>query len=219
VTTLAFLENAFFTMASEQPVYYVSWVVTVIVSVVLHELGHGFAALSQGDETPRLSGHMTLSPLVHMGPVSLVLLFVVGIAWGQMPVNPSRFRSRHGDAIVSIAGPAVNLVLAFLGLTVLGLWMRFAVPAGHGLPANLFTFLWVFGTANLVLCLLNLLPIPPLDGSRVLASFSSPYRKLTVDPNNQGLFLVAFVGVFMGAGYLFRAANEIAAGWVSVLVG
>lgn len=218
MTTLASL-TWFLSQATEDPVYYVSWVVTVLVSVVLHELGHGFAALSQGDDTPRTSGHMTLSPLVHMGPLSLVLLFVIGLAWGQMPVNPARFRSRHGDAIVSFAGPAVNLVLAFLGLTVLGLWLRFAVPAGHGIPPNAFTFLWVFGTANLVLCLLNLIPVPPLDGSRVLASFSPPYRKLTTDPNNQGLFFVAFIGIFLGAQYLFRAADEIASAWITVLAG
>lgn len=216
MTTLAFLENAFISLAKTNLVYYVSWVFTVILSVVLHELGHGYAALRQGDDTPRVSGHMTLSPLVHMGPLSLVLLFVIGIAWGQMPVNPARFKSRHGDAIVSIAGPLVNLLLALLGLTVLGLWMRFAPQT---IPENAFTFLWVFGTANIVLCLLNLLPVPPLDGSHVLASFSPPFRRLMADPNNQGMFLVAFVGVFLGSIYLFRGADWLAVQWISVLRG
>ena len=91
----AFLEGTFLYMAKIDPFTYVSWVVTVVVSVVLHELGHGVAALRQGDDTPRTSGHMTLNPLVHMGGLSLFLLFVIGIAWGMMPVNPSRFRSRH----------------------------------------------------------------------------------------------------------------------------
>ena len=216
MTSLALLEGMFISLAKTNPVYYVSWVFTVVVSIVLHELGHGVAALRQGDDTPRTSGHMTLSPLVHMGPLSLVLLFVIGIAWGQMPVNPSRFRSRHGDAIVSAAGPAVNLVLALIGLTVLGLWLRIAPT---NLPENLFTFLWVFGTANLVLCLLNLLPVPPLDGSHVLASYSPPFRRLMSDANNQGMFLVAFVGVFLGARYLFQAADWLAVHWVSILVG
>jgi Zn-dependent protease len=216
MTSLAFLDNTFLSLATKEPVYYLSWVITVIVSVVLHELGHGFAALSQGDDTPRVSGHMTLSPLVHMGPLSLVLLFVIGMAWGQMPVTPSRFRSRHGDAIVSIAGPAVNLVLAFLGLTLLGLWARFGADT---IPANVFTFLWVFGTANLVLFLLNLIPVPPLDGSHVLASFSPPFRRLMVDPNNRGLFFVAFIGIFLAAQYLFDAAFWVAGNWISILVG
>lgn len=216
MSTLAFLDSAFISLAKTDLVRYVSWVFTVILSVVLHELGHGVAALRQGDETPRATGHMTWSPLVHMGPLSLVLLFVVGIAWGQMPVNPARFRSKYGDAIVSFAGPAVNLVLAFLGLTVLGLWLRFAPES---IPANAITFLWVFGSANLVLFLLNLIPIPPLDGSRVLASLYAPYRRLTVDPNNSGMFLVAFIGVFLGAQYLFEAAFWLSGQWISVLLG
>ena len=216
MTTPAFLDGAFINLAKTNTVYYVSWVVTVLVSVVLHELGHGMAALRQGDETPRESGHMTLSPHVHMGPLSLILLFVIGIAWGQMPVNPARFRSRHGDAIVSFAGPLVNVILAVLGLTVLGLWLRFAPGS---LSEGGFTFLWVFGSANIVLFLLNLIPIPPLDGSRVLANFSPPYRRFTADPNNQGAFFVAFIAVVLGATYLFDAAFWVSGKWVSILVG
>lgn len=216
MSTLALFGTPFLTQAKEDPVYYVSWVVTVLVSVVLHELGHGFAALSQGDETPRETGHMTWSPLVHMGPVSLVLLFVIGLAWGQMPVNPARFKSRYGDAIVSFAGPAVNLVLALVGLTALGLWIRLAPQT---LSEKGLTFLWVFGSANLVLFLLNLIPVPPLDGSRALANLSPPYRRLTTDPNNQGVFLVAFIGIFLGARYLFDAAFWLSDRWISVLVG
>ena len=91
-----------------------SKVVAVVISITLHELGHGAAALWQGDETPRLLGHMTLDPRAHMPPISWGLLLLVGIAYGLMPVNPSRFRSKHGDALVAFAGPAVNLILAAL---------------------------------------------------------------------------------------------------------
>jgi len=210
----------FIQLLTEKPVYYVSWVFTVVVSIVLHELGHGVAALRQGDETPRLTGHMTFDPLVHMGPLSLGLLFVVGIAWGMMPVDPTRFRSRHGDAIVSFAGPLVNLLLALLGLTALGLWLRAGGPAVEGSAAQNFqTFLWVFGVANLVLFLLNLIPVPPLDGSRVLASFSRPFRDLTSNPNNGGVFTVAFIGIFFLAGYLFRGAGDVADAWLAILGG
>lgn len=202
------------------PVHYVSWVFTVVLSIVLHELGHGVAALSQGDDTPRVSGHMTLDPLVHMGGTSLLFLAIVGIAWGQMPVNPARFRSRHGDAIVAAAGPLVNLLLAFVGLTILGVWLRTAgLPEEGSTTWNLMHFFEVFGVANLVLCMLNLIPIPPLDGSAVLASFSRPYRQLISDPDRQGVFFVVFIGVFLIAGKLFEAAYWIAGNWVAVLVG
>lgn len=101
----------------DNPVTYTSIVVIVIASVVLHELAHGFAAIQQGDRTPVTSGHMTLDPVVHMGQASLIMLCVVGLAWGQMPVRPAHFRNRKwGEAIVSGAGPATNLALALLAI-------------------------------------------------------------------------------------------------------
>ena len=94
----------FIDLITQAPEYYFSVVVAVVISIVLHELGHGFAAIWQGDDTPRISGHMTLNPLVHMGGFSLFLLVMAGIAFGQMPVNPGRFRSRYGNALVAAAG-------------------------------------------------------------------------------------------------------------------
>jgi Zn-dependent protease len=217
---LAFLEGTFLSYAQSQPVYFVSWIVTVVVSVVLHELGHGIAAIRQGDDTPIVTGHMTLNPLVHMGGFSLIVLFLAGFAWGMMPVNPRRFRSRHGDAIVSIAGPAVNLVLALLAIAALGLWIRFAGRPTEGtVAANFALFLWVFGTANIVLCLLNLIPLPPLDGSRVVASFSRPYARLMADPNNQGIFFVALIGIFILGPRLFAVAREAVEAGVHLIGG
>lgn len=216
--TASFLDNLFVRHLTESPVFFFSVVLTVVVSVTLHELGHAYAAIAQGDDTPRVQGHLTLDPLKHMGPMSLIVLLVAGIAWGSTPVNPSRFRSRHGDALVSLAGPAVNLVLAVLGLTVLGLWMRFSPEASGTLAGNLRVFLFVFGEVNLVLCLLNLLPIPPLDGSNVVASFVPGVRRLMTDPNNQGVFFALFILIFFMAGHLWTAASEAAGaivGWAS----
>jgi Zn-dependent protease len=213
----SFLDGLFLFMVKTDPVYFVSWIFTVVVSVVLHELGHGYAAIRQGDFTPEMTGHMTLDPLVHMGPFSLIALFVAGFAWGAMPVDPTRFKSKYGEAIVSFAGPAVNVLLAFLALTGLGLWLRLGGPPEGQVATNIVKFLWVFGVANLLLFLLNLLPIPPLDGSRVLGNFSRPFRRISEDPNNQGLFFVLFIGVFLGARFLVRGAVHIADAWLSVL--
>ncbi|MDP7006011.1 MAG: hypothetical protein QF718_07365, partial [Phycisphaerales bacterium] len=72
----------------------VSWIFWVIASITLHELAHGWAAIWEGDDTPRVTGHMSANPIVHMGLPSLILFLILGIAWGMMPVNPYRFR--HG---------------------------------------------------------------------------------------------------------------------------
>lgn len=76
-----------------EPVFFIRVIAIVIISISLHELGHGFAAISQGDETPIIRGHITLNPVVHLGVPSLFILMLAGIAWGQMPVNPNNFKS------------------------------------------------------------------------------------------------------------------------------
>ncbi len=76
-----------------EPIHFFRIVVIVIFSITFHELAHGWAAMSQGDNTPQQTGHLTLNPVVHMGKESLIFLCLMGIAWGQMPVNPSKFRS------------------------------------------------------------------------------------------------------------------------------
>ncbi len=200
-----------------QRLFYVSWVITVIFSITLHELAHGLMALRRGDTTPRDLDRMTINPLVHMGPFSLVALFVLGIAWGQMPIDPSRLRGKYGEAIVAAAGPATNLLLAFLGLTALGLWHRLGPEPDTAFLANLQVFLWVFGAANFVLCLFNLLPLPPLDGSRIVANLHRGYAMFISDPAHQGTLMFAFAMVFVFGSGIFALATRWADAWVRLI--
>ena len=149
----------------ENPVRYLTIVFVVVSSIVLHELGHVAAATFEGDPTPAMRGRMTWKPWVHMGWMSLVLVFVVGIGWGATPVDRRHFRHRRwGDVIVSAAGPAVHVVLAFVAAGALSL-MQHAAPTA---PANL-AALWVVALHyNVLLLLLNLIPLPPMDGFHVL---------------------------------------------------
>lgn len=196
----------------DQPVVLVSWIVWVIVSITLHELGHGIAAIRQGDRTPIETGHMTLNPVVHMGVPSLVLFAIIGLAWGAMPVNPSRFRSRHGDAIVSFAGPLVNLALAAGTMVIAGVLTAFPGALGDPLHDNLTTFFVYGAMLNVVLFVLNLLPIPPLDGSRILASFVPAYRARI---QSQGGFILAIIAIAVlfsfGADAIFGAGVKVTA--------
>ena len=152
-------------------------VITVVISIVLHELAHGWAAIWQGDDTPRQMGHMTGDPMVHMGGFSLLMLVLVGMAFGLMPVNPRNFRSRYGDALVSAAGPAMNFLLALVALTALAVWVKISGSAIEGPSKNGQFFLQIFGTTNIALGIFNLLPVPPLDGSTVLGNFVPAYRR------------------------------------------
>ena len=171
----------FIEQLQKDPRFFFAMLITIVVSICLHELAHGFAAIWLGDRTPIESGHMTLSPIVHMGIASLICLLLAGIAWGAMPVNPSRQRGKYAQAIVAAAGPAMNILLAILALTSLGLWMRFDTRPVSELSeplVNLQYLLRVFGWANVLLALFNLIPLPPLDGSRILANFSEGYGRL-----------------------------------------
>ncbi len=199
----------FVNLILDRPFIYFSIVFTVIVSIVLHELAHGWAAIQQGDDTPIRLNRMTLNPIVHMGMISLFMLLVIGIAFGVMPVNPSRFRHKHGDAIVSAAGPLMNLLLAVLALSGMGLWIKYAGvydPVDNQWKANAQFMLYIFGSTNLVLFLFNLLPLPPLDGASILGSFSSTYRRWIDQARNPQVFFIAMFILFialdqMGAGF------------------
>lgn len=182
---------------AENPHHFVYVVVTLVFSIVLHELAHGWAAIRAGDRTPIELGHMTIDPRVHMGWPSLLMVFAFGIGYGAMPVDPRRFRHRHGEAFVAAAGPLCNLLLAIAALTGLAIWnLATDLETASVEGGNLRAFLWTFGYVNLALAVFNLLPLPPLDGSTVLASLHRGYRDLLARIQQPVVFLAAFILVW-----------------------
>ena len=148
------------------------------MSVVVHEVSHGYAALFFGDETARHQGRLTLNPLKHLdltGSVIVPLLLIISgsgfvFGWAKpVPINPYNFRNRKwAEVIVALAGPLSNISLA----VIFGLLIRFGDYFGILSPS----FLYIAGYVvliNLVLAIFNLIPIPPLDGSHLLFSFLS----------------------------------------------
>lgn len=209
MTTLAF---SLFVQHAFEPggqFYFAAVVFTVVVSITLHELAHGWLAIRLGDRTPIWTNRMTGNPLVHMGPFSIAALLIAGLAWGQMPIDPTRMRGRYAEALVAAAGPATNLLLGLAALIALGLlWRVDALPEAPWAD-NLVNLLNIFGVTNLLLCVFNLLPVPPLDGSAILANLHRPYRDLVGDPSKQGLMILGFVAAFMFAGYLHEPIAEV----------
>ncbi len=215
----------FITTFEHDPLYFVSVVFTVVISITLHELAHGWMAIRRGDDTPIRLGRMTVNPWVHMGLWSFVALAIAGIAWGRMPIDHTRIRGKHGEAWVALAGPAMNLLLSIVALTGLGMAMRYEPRLGmapteteHILP-NVGKFVRVFGFVNVLLCVFNLLPVPPLDGSHLLASFSRGYARFISNPSNQGAMLFMFIGAFFFASVLFEPAFQAARWYLGLLSG
>jgi Zn-dependent protease len=190
---------------SENPTFYFSVVVTVIISVTLHELAHGWTAIWYGDNTPAEMDRLTPNPLVHMGTMSMIFVFVVGLGWGAMPVNPSRMRGRFADAIVSLAGPAMNVLLALAAILVWGIWSRIDPGAAlneESFANTVFFFLRIVAIWNIALAVFNLIPIPPLDGSRILADFVPAYRDWAFQPTMIGVWNAVFIAMFFFAGQI-----------------
>ena len=191
-----------------------SWIFWVISSIVLHELGHGFAALWEGDTTPRDTGHLTINPIVHMGWFSIIALLIMGIAWGLMPVNPSRFRhGRRGWAVVAAAGPTVNLLLSGLCIVLRALVIRYANFA-EPLSGNLETFLVVGGCLNIYLMIFNLMPVPPLDGSMILSGFSNTALRFFSKPGVQQFGVLALLLIVFSTNLAGQAVDRIENGTV-----
>ncbi|MGA7936838.1 MAG: site-2 protease family protein, partial [Kovacikia sp.] len=173
----------FITELFTHPVFFLRYVAIVIVSITLHELAHGWVTVAQGDDTPQRTGHLTPNPLVHMGLESIIFLCVAGVAAGQMPVNPAKFRSpRTGNVLVSAAGPFSNLALGLLCIVILNLIT--GTSSAHVWNVNFFL---LAARINLVLFLFNLLPAPPLDGFRILCEFLPEFKLLD---DTIGLFLL-----------------------------
>lgn len=188
----------------------ISWIFWVILSIVLHELSHGWAALWQGDDTPRRLGHMTINPIVHMGGLSLLVFALIGIAWGVMPTDPSRYRwGRRGRVFVAAAGPAMNVALSLVALTTLALWWKVG-PAAQPLRDNVAVFLLTGGWLNLLLAAFNLLPVPPLDGSTILSGLSYRAYELYQRPQAAMYGMLALLAIFFltPVGDLFWGASR-----------
>ena len=198
----------FFETLFKDPIYFFRLVAILIISIVIHELAHGIAALSQGDDTPRQEGHMTLNPVVHMGYESLIFLCVAGIAWGSMPVSPHKFRHpRWSDILVSAAGPLSNLVLGTLCITAIIATRRSTLPMVSQ------EFLFMAARINMLLFLFNLLPIPPLDGFSVCEKLF-PALKLDRFRNSpfalffmMALFVLPVTGMVLSSGSMFMMST------------
>jgi Zn-dependent protease len=198
------------------------WAFWVIFSICLHELAHGWTAIANGDRTPRELGHMTMNPIVHMGWTSLIFFAIAGIAWGMMPTNPMRYRhERRGRVLVAAAGPAMNLALSLATLTAAALW-AWAIETGRIAPAehverNVMQFLFIGGLLNVLLCAFNLLPVPPLDGSAILAGASRTLDRFYSQPavRMYGMLVVLFLFFTSVEAPLQRAAMNAALSYVA----
>jgi|HubBroStandDraft_6_1064221.scaffolds.fasta_scaffold81687_3 Zn-dependent protease len=181
--------------------------VPLLLSLTVHEWAHAYSAYRLGDDTAEREGRLTLDPIAHidlLGTLILPLFSPFGFGWAKpVPVNPARFRRdvtmRTGMMITAMAGPLSNLLIALVSTVALGLLLRFHMIRGMDEGAG--KLLEIAIGMNLVLCLFNFLPIPPLDGSRVVDGLL-PYRYRQAWEQVERFSAVGLLVAFVAGGYL-----------------
>ena len=141
----------------------------LILAMAVHEYAHARAAVALGDITPRMTGRLTLNPLAHIDPIGLLMLILAHFGWAKpVMINPRNFKNyKRDDILVSFAGPAANLLLAFLTLVVLLIYSKFFGRMSQGT----YLVLQLIVLYNINFAIFNMIPLPPLDGSHILKHF------------------------------------------------
>lgn len=174
----------------------------VLVAITFHEFAHAYAATKLGDDTPMLQGRLNLNPFSHIDPVGFILLLFAGFGWGKpVQINPRNFDRKYsmtgGEAIVAVAGPIMNFLLALLFTIIYVAVYKFA-PSFLLTQAGsiLWTVLSYMVIINIGLGVFNLIPLPPLDGSKILMNFL-PYNGKRWFQEKEHIFYIIFLIIWI----------------------
>ncbi len=174
----------------------------VLVAITFHEFAHGFAAYKLGDNTAKNEGRLSLNPLDHLDPIGTLMLLFAGFGWGKpVHVNPTQYTRKmsmeKGEAIVSVAGPVMNFILAIVLAIIYGAIIKFSGTFIDSTVGNIIIqMLGVAIAINIGLGVFNLIPLPPLDGSKVIMPFL-PYNAKQWFRNNEQIFYILFVVIWI----------------------
>lgn len=161
----------------EKAVQYILTALAVLITLTVHEFSHGYAAYKLGDNTARSLGRLTLNPLKHIDPIGALCMIFFRFGWAKpVPINPRNFKNPRRDfALTALAGPGVNIIMAFVSALVFVLAFKLTAAVSGAniefltkLLLNTVEFVYIFHVVNIGIAVFNLIPVPPLDGSRIL---------------------------------------------------
>lgn len=197
-----------------------------LIALTVHECAHGWVSTKLGDPTPRIQGRMTLNPLAHLDLMGTLLMILTGFGWAKpVQVNPMYYKDRKkGMALVALAGPLSNFLMAFIAVILMGVLvlLQYYVGLPAGVASAVEYFLWFFVYRNLCFMVFNLIPLPPLDGAKVLGMFLPNRAYYTMLQYERYFMIVLMVlslvgafsavigtGVNIVANWMVRAVNAV----------
>ncbi len=199
----------------------------ILIAITFHEFAHAFAADKLGDNTPRNQGRLTLNPLKHIDPIGFALLIVAGFGWGKpVQVNPRYFNRKismtKAEAIVAFAGPLMNIILAIISTIIMACLIKFNALANLPIKTAwiILVFIMELILINVGLGLFNLIPLPPLDGHKILNHFL-PYKAKEWMARNEQIMYIVFIAIWITgiAGTVISPVIKISARGLGLLFG
>ena len=193
----------------------------ILIALVVHEVSHGYVAMRLGDPTARNLGRLTLNPLKHLDPIGTICMVFFHFGWAKpVPINTRYFKKPKRDmALTALAGPVSNFIMGFWGILVykilLAIFTAAVKPSTTEFAINVLgttlDFFYYFGSLNISLCVFNLIPIPPLDGSRVLFVFLPTKAYFAVMKYERFIMIGFFVLLFVGRrfGFIFSPLSTL----------
>lgn len=186
-------------------------IVPLFLSITFHEWAHGYVAYKFGDLTPKMYGRLTLNPFAHLDPLGTLMLFMVGIGWAKpVPINPLNIPDRTKQMLVALAGPLSNILLAVIfAIILVALDLFYKTGPSNILQITKVTMNIVI-KINLILAIFNMLPVPPLDGSSVIARIlPERYIEKYYEIQPYGIPLLLIIMFTIGFKFIFLAADFI----------
>ncbi len=197
-------------------IYYILSALAVLIILTVHEYSHGYAAYKLGDNTARNLGRLSLNPIKHLDPAGAICMILFHFGWAKpVPINPRNFKNPKRDfAITALAGPLSNILLAFFSaffyllLQALFRGVSFESEFLYSLASNALLFVYLFHAINVGIGIFNLIPIPPLDGSRILNAVLPPRIYFGIMKYEQRIYWALVCWLIFGT-YVARALLSI----------
>ena len=189
--------------------YYALSALAVLITLTVHEYAHAFAAYKMGDPTAKNLGRLTLNPIKHLDPVGAICMIFFHFGWAKpVPINARNFKNpRRGFAISALAGPLINLMISFFAAPVFLIFQKALInllarstPAefAFNVTYNAMQFFYIFHVVNLGIAIFNLIPVPPLDGSRILGLLLPPKHYFAIMRHERTIYYVLIGWLLIG---------------------